>query len=135
MTTLRNHGYIIYVLDATSWLSENDFHRDVTDVLAFPDYYGKNLDAFNDCLSDVEIPESGGCAIQFLGFDKLVAVLPVLAHAMLDVIETNSRRFLLTGQRLIALIQSDDPTMSVEHLGCSAATWNPKELLNKNRGL
>jgi RNAse (barnase) inhibitor barstar len=135
-TWLENHGYIIYVLDAASWQSEDDFHRDVSNVLLFPAYYGNNLNAFNDCLSDVEIPESaGGCAIQFLGFDKLAAALPVFAHAILDIIETNSRRFLLTGQRLIALVQSDDPRISFEHLGCSTATWNRKEWLNKNRGL
>lgn len=133
---LQNHGYIVYVLDAARWQSEDDFHRDARDVLQFPDYYGNNLDAFNDCLSDLEIPElAGGCAIQFLKFDKLAAAFPDTAHAILDIIETNSRRFLLTGQRLIALVQSGDPRISFEHLGCSAANWNRKERLNKDRGL
>lgn len=133
---LNSHGYRIYVLNAASWLSEDDFHRDASNVLGFPGYYGKNLNAFNDCLSEIEVPDSdGGCAIQFLGFDKLAGLHPGLAHAILDILETTSRRFLLTGQRLIALVQSDDPLISFEHLGCLAATWNPKEWLNKNRGL
>ncbi|MFD9005044.1 barstar family protein [Streptomyces sp. NPDC059582] len=29
-------------------------HRDVATAIDFPDYYGHNLDALNDCLRDVE---------------------------------------------------------------------------------
>ncbi|HEY9758293.1 MAG TPA: barstar family protein [Oculatellaceae cyanobacterium] len=133
---LKNHGYVIHVLNAAGWLSADDFHKDVSEILGFPGYYGRNLDAFNDCLGDIEISETeGGCVLQLLGFDKLAAALPELARPILDIIEIQSRRHLLTGQRLLALVQSDDPRISFEHLGCLAATWNPKEWLHKNRGL
>ena len=133
---LKDNGYVVLPLDASHWKSENDFHRNMSTDLRFPVYYGENLNAFNDCISELEISESdGGCAIQLLGFDKPASALPDFAHGILDIIETNSRRFLLTGQRLIALVQTDDPKLSFAHLGCSSARWNSKEWLNKERGL
>ena len=39
-------------LDGSRILSESDFHEEIARVLGFPAYYGKNLDALDDCLSD-----------------------------------------------------------------------------------
>jgi Barstar (barnase inhibitor) len=59
---LQGEGYTILGFDCRAWRSEADFHEDVADVLKFPDYYGRNLDAFNDCMGDVVVPEQGGLA-------------------------------------------------------------------------
>ncbi|AXO36284.1 hypothetical protein MicB006_4014 [Micromonospora sp. B006] len=45
---LRDHGYQVTHLDASGWTTEEAMHRDVAAVLAFPGYYGHNLDALND---------------------------------------------------------------------------------------
>ena len=42
---------------------------------------------------------------------------------------------LLTGKRLIILVQSDDPCMEFNQLGGVSAEWNRREWLNKDRGL
>jgi hypothetical protein len=47
---LRRHGYAVHELDCSGWSSEADFHDAVSRTLGFPGYYGRNLDAFNDCL-------------------------------------------------------------------------------------
>ena len=49
-----------------------------------------------------------------------------LAQTILDSIETTSRRFLLTGRRLLALVQSDDPRIRFERVGAMPVTWNPR---------
>lgn len=51
------------------------------------------------------------------------------------VIAGASRRMLLTGKRLIILVQSDDPRMEFNQLGGVSAEWNRREWLNKDRGL
>lgn len=43
-------------LDLSSVKSEDEFHDLVKDVFGFPYYYGRNLDAFWDCLSEIAIP-------------------------------------------------------------------------------
>jgi hypothetical protein len=49
---LAEHGYRLVRLNAGNWTTQADFHRDVMAALDFPDHYGHNLDAFNDCLGE-----------------------------------------------------------------------------------
>src|SRR6185369_11944071 len=53
---LRGEGYRIDEFNCANWHTESDFHADVAGRLAFPDYYGCNLDAFDDCIEDIEVP-------------------------------------------------------------------------------
>ena len=41
------------VLDLTGVASREEFHRRVRDVFGLPQYYGNNLDALHDCLTDI----------------------------------------------------------------------------------
>ena len=132
---LSAHGYEVYRLDAGAWDAEAAFHRDVQRVLDFPDYYGKNLDAFNDCLSDLPVPDVGGTALEFRRFDAFARRHPRAAQAILDIVAVNARHRLLMGRRLLALVQSDDPALTFEPVGASAVDWNPREWLNASRGL
>lgn len=56
---LSVNGYQILTLQAGAWRQRADLHRDVAEGLHFPDYYGRNLDALNDCLRDVAVGDYG----------------------------------------------------------------------------
>ena len=43
-------------LDGEKILSHTDLHRTFADALDFPEYYGNNLDALHDCLTEQEEP-------------------------------------------------------------------------------
>jgi len=131
----RHHGYVIHELNATSWTSPADFHVDVQRVLSFPEYYGKNLASWVDCVAEVSVPDESGMAIVFRRYDVFAKSQPQLAQTILDSLETTSRRFLLTGRRLLALVQSDDPRIRFERVGAMPVTWNPREWLDSDRGL
>jgi hypothetical protein len=49
----------------------------------------------------------------------------------------NQRRHMLSGNRLLTLIQSDDPELDVKigRVGGFTSIWNRHEWLNKDRGL
>jgi len=132
---LRSEGYHIDELDCTGWRAEPDFHADIAARLAFPDYYGGNLNAFNDCIGDIEVSNSGGRAIVFRRFDAFAQRQPRVAQSILDIMASASWHSLLFGRRLLTIVQSDDPRIDFEVVGAYSVMWNPREWLNKNRGL
>jgi RNAse (barnase) inhibitor barstar len=132
---LRERHYLVHELDCTSWQSEADFHRSVAIELGFPDYYGANLNAFNDCLGDVPIPPDGGVALVFRHFDRFASSYARCARDILDIAARTSRQKSLVGRRFLTLVQSDDPRLSFAPIGAVSACWNPSEWLNAKRGL
>ena len=53
--------------------------RELGVELGFPEYYGQNLDALDDCLADVDVPADGGVAIVLRGYDRFAQVERVCA--------------------------------------------------------
>ncbi len=44
---------MIIELDPSYFKNKDEAHRYLKKMLAFPDYYGNNLDALHDCLTDL----------------------------------------------------------------------------------
>jgi RNAse (barnase) inhibitor barstar len=132
---LERHGYRIRTVRAAEIASLDALLTALAESLEFPDYFGKNLDALNDCLSDLDIPADGGLALLLRDYDAFSRRLPKLAHLVLDICASNSRTFLLTGKRFLVLITSGDPELTFDPVGATPVLWNPREWLNANRGL
>ena len=119
------HGYQLVRLDAGAWATQNDFHRDIKAALAFPDYYGHNLDAFNDCMRDVALYEYGasrdatGTVLVFTGYDAFAGREPRAAQVVLDIIANAARLAMLVGHRVLCLLQSNDPDLVFEPVGAT----------------
>jgi RNAse (barnase) inhibitor barstar len=133
------HGYQIVRFATAHWVTPADMHRDVAAALGFPDYYGHNLNALNDCMRDVVDqrygwqPGATGLVLVFVGFDAFTARHPDTAQAMLDIVAGRSRDALLVGRRLFALVHSDDPQIRFESVGAVPVDWNGAEWLDANR--
>ena len=132
---LRGHGYRLDSFDCSRWETEQVMHEELASRLEFPGYYGKNLDALNDCLSDMPVPDNGGRILVFNRYDAFTANVQKVAWHVLDIIDRNAWLHLLFGRRLFALVQSDNPRIEFPLIGSRPAMWNPREWLNKNRGL
>ena len=128
----KGNNYTVYDFDASNWTIDQA-HADIKEVMDFPDYYGHNLSAFNDCLGDTYSADHKGQVIVLRHFDTFFNNDKEFCLGLLDIIADNSRRWLLTGQRLIGIIQSDDPHFHTEKIGGHNPTWNRKEWLNVDR--
>ena len=131
----RDFGYIIYAFDCSAWRTEGDMHLALASVMDFPDYYGHNLNATNDCLAYLPLSEATGGLVALDHLDRFVAAQPEVAKALIDILANRAWLHLVYGRRLITLAQSDDPTLDFRPIGSHVATWNPGEWLRKNRGL
>ncbi len=136
---LTSHNYQVTRINAAHWTTEQDLHRDIAQALTFPDYYGGNLDALNDCMRDVVsqrfgwAPHTTGLAVVFTGYDAFAARCSRAAQVVLDIMADNSRSAALIGRRLMCLVQSNDPRIRFEPVGATPVAWNDAEWLNANR--
>jgi len=124
----KKEGYKVVDFDCTHWNDVSLLHKDLKEQLGFPGYYGENLDALNDCLSDLEINEAGFLIV----FRHFQTVGKNFAHNLLDIFAHNSRRHILFGNRLLVLVQVDDPAYEIAAVGATAVLWNHAE---SKRGL
>lgn len=137
---LLQHRYDVVSLDASSWTTTGDIYDDVALGLNFPDYFGRNLDALNDCMRDVASGEYGwspnatGLVIVLRAFDAFTMVDRRTAQIMLDIFANQARSAILIGNRIICLAQSNDPELRFEPVGAMPVMWNEAEWLNSKRG-
>ncbi|MEO8554502.1 MAG: barstar family protein [Kofleriaceae bacterium] len=131
---LAARHYAIDRLDCRDWTTSTEVYRALASAFTFPAYFGENLAALNDCLGTLSVPDEGGRVIVFDRFDVPARALTGLATGILDVIAVQARQHLLFGQRLIALVQSDDPKLAFDPIGATSVTWNPREWLAAARG-
>ena len=139
--SLTEMGYKVVALDAGEWQTKQDALLSLGHALAFPSYYGRNLDALVDCLRDVATfdygsdPESEGTVVALDHYDKFAVLLPEAAWTILDILADTGRQALLIGHRLIVILQSDDGGLTFGTVGGTSVGWNRREFLKKNRAL
>jgi RNAse (barnase) inhibitor barstar len=138
-----SNGYRIVSFETADWLTEDQMHDSLNADLSFPDYYGKNLNALDECMwDDLVVPDAGGLVLVLNHYDHFAkAGLDAgssgkkTADVVLDIFARAIRYHMLFGKRLIILVQSDDPWIRFDGLGGASAIWNRREWLNKNRGV
>lgn len=135
MKWFETAGYTVLSLPADNWASLGELLDALAQLLRFPAYFGRNLNALNDCLSDIEVPQESGLVVVLPEFQRFASSCPSEAQAVLDIFADASRSFLLTGQRFLVLVHSSDPAISFEPVGATPVIWNPSEWLNSKRGL
>jgi RNAse (barnase) inhibitor barstar len=91
---LRSRGYQVVRLDASGWGSAAGMHRDIASAFDFPGYYGRNLDALNDCMRDVVaqdygwLPDTTGLVVVFDNFDAFARSDVRTAQVVLDILRS-----------------------------------------------
>ncbi|MBS1898504.1 MAG: barstar family protein [Actinobacteria bacterium] len=140
--SLRSSAYRVVEFDADEWSSDAEMYEDVATRLGFPSYFGRNLDALNDCMSDVASGSYGwdaaadkGLVIVLKAFEVFAARDRWTAQKLLDVVAAQARSAMLIGHRVICLVQSNDARLGFEPVGAMPVMWNDAESVNAERGL
>lgn len=73
---LESKGYGIVSFEAGEWSCEEQMHLELKSALSFPDYYGRNLDALNECIcEDLVVPDEGGLVLVFRSYDSFASAV------------------------------------------------------------
>ena len=123
-----------YDLFVVSCLKMQEFRGRMSEALRWTEQFGYepwtgNLDALNDGFRTVPFGPSRKFGLCLEDFDALVRSDARLAQGVLDIIEYNARDHLLSGCRLLALVQTNDPDYDAQNLGARHANWNRDEWL------
>ncbi len=129
LTWFKSEHYSVVDFDCKTWTGENEMHKQLKNKLIFPDYYGENWDALNDCLSHLEITNTG----QIVVLRHLDSCDIKRVHTLLDIFARTSRLQMLFGKRLIVLAQVDNPNYQIDQVGATPVMWNGAEWLDSNR--
>lgn len=137
----KSHDYDVFDLDCQRWKSQDEMFSDFACVLRLPDYFGRNFDALDECIADLPLTESHGAVMVLSRFDAYTVGagsapmqrMTSAAETVLEIIARASRFHLLNGNRLVALVQTEDPELRFGVVGGSSPVWNRREWLNANR--
>lgn len=133
---LEQRSNKVVEVDSASWRSLADLHRDIAKALDFPDYYGSNLDALNDCLSDVAVQSYGwsaadtGLVLVIDGYESFADRDTETAHLLLDIFATKAGYAALFGNRMMCLVRTADATIQIPSVGGASVFWNHREFLS-----
>ncbi len=109
---LRGRGYDVRETDAGRWGDEQGMHRDLAALLDFPDYYGRNLDALNDCMGEVAagaygvLPGATGLVLVLRHFDAFAAGHRYAASQLLDIVTGWAAEAARQDRQLLCLVES-----------------------------
>ena len=129
---LSDNNYEVVEISCRNWNRKNA-HRNLKIALGSPNYYGENLDALADCLTDMYNKRYKGLVLVFRSYDSFVEEDENFAEAILDIIAKESRVWLLTDRKLIGLVQSNNQDLDFSELGGIRPNWNSSEWFNENR--
>ena len=128
---LLSMGYTLRGLDCSRWGSWDLVYDDLEVAFEFADW-GRNLNAFRDALTDIDVPDDGGVAVLLRAIDDQLE----RAEAVIEALADASRYWVLFGRRFIVLAQTADPLdRGPADLGATPARWNNREWRNDARGL
>ena len=109
-TWLLREGYRVVQLDAGIWSDDKQMHMAFATGLQFPRHFGENLDALNDCMSDVAEADYGwdvsetGLVLILSGFDRFAQRLPRTAEHVQHILRRQGRYAALFGNRLLTIL-------------------------------
>ena len=137
---LAEHGYQVVDVDAGDCVDTVSLLDRLASALNFPDYFGRNLDALNDCMRDVVTGDYGsdldatGFVLVLRRYDSFAGREATAAHAVLDILADQCRNGAIIGHRMMCLVQSDDPRLHLPPVGATPVMWNDAEWLASRRG-
>ncbi|MGU3411147.1 barstar family protein [Microbacterium sp. M1A1_1b] len=109
-TWLRREGYRVLDMDAGRWLNDRQMLSTFASALSFPSSFGMNLDALDDCMSDVAEaaygwdPSETGLVLVLHGFDRMAEQIPRPAAHLQDILQKQGRYAALFGHRLLTIL-------------------------------
>lgn len=81
-------NWLLYALDGKKISDKPTFLDKIARAMKFPDYFGKNWDALNDCLTDMEWARGSGYILLYQAPDRFIKTSPEQWKIAVDIFNT-----------------------------------------------
>jgi RNAse (barnase) inhibitor barstar len=122
----RKERYRVIEFDCNKWANDQAMHEDLKQRLRFKDTYKCDFSALKESQKEMDITGKG-MVLLLHHFDT---VDKETAQILLDILARAAQWHLLLGERLLTLLQVDDPEITYEPVGARPVRWNPHEWLD-----
>jgi RNAse (barnase) inhibitor barstar len=80
------HNIFVGEFNCVKWRTREDIFNDFTKNLNFPEYFGRNWDAFDECINDLEWLEEEYILLVFYNFFKTLPENEEIFDILLDIL-------------------------------------------------
>jgi hypothetical protein len=84
----KNADWKFFVLNGSKIRDKQTFLEQIARVMKFPDYFGKNWDALNDCLTDLPRTSEKGFILLFESAEQFIKTSPKEWEVAVDILNT-----------------------------------------------
>lgn len=103
----EDHGFIFFHIEGKTVDSKERFLAVVSKALRFPDYFGMNWDAFEDCLTDMSpYEDSDRYLIVYDGFEAFAAREPEEFNTAVEIFKDATSFWAYEGKRMIVVLSA-----------------------------
>lgn len=92
-------------IDAGRFRRKNEFLDGFARALQFPSYFGRNWDALEDCLTDLNWFGEEGLLIAIEGADRFLRAEPTDWEMLIDILDATSAHWAKVGRPVLFLLQ------------------------------
>ncbi|HTY24641.1 MAG TPA: barstar family protein [Desulfomonilaceae bacterium] len=103
----KQFSYSFFLLEGTNIDGKERFLNHAAAALRFPDYFGGNWDAFEDCLTDMSWHESHGFVILYDHFETFAEHSPDQFKIALEILLDSANFWRDQRKPLFVLLRSD----------------------------
>lgn len=105
-------------IDCNRIVDDASFHDTFAHALGFPDFYGRNMNAWVDCMTSIDAPDHGMSAVhapaggalvlELFGFQSLAGRQPELYRALVDCTAFVNWRRIAVGEAPVLILSARD---------------------------
>jgi hypothetical protein len=98
------NGLAFFLVQGHEIHRKDEFLKAAADALGFPEYFGHNWDAFEDCLKDMSWHPAGGYVMVLEGFDGFAGLAPDEFRIAMDILRDSAEFWSGQGKTMIGLL-------------------------------
>ena len=116
LDALRDAGFDLVRIDLASVSDKDQLLGQLASALAFPDWFGHNWDALEDCLTDLSWRAGGQHVLLIEGFETLRARRPDEFGVLVDILASSAQYWSERGRPFFAVFLDGGNTLALPDL-------------------